>query len=283
VDIEYYNPKNLDETLSLLGRLRGKAQLIAGGTNVIPDMRDKVTKPPVLIDLSQVKNLSYIKEEKQKIRIGALTTISDLASSEVIKKHAPVLYEAVRQIGNPLVRNRATIAGNLTDASPAADTAGPLLVLEATVLLEKQKAKAKTIPLDRFFTGPNRTVLKKTELVREILFPKPASSTKMAYFKFGLRNAMAISVASVAVLIEMEKGRVKKARIGLGAVAPTPIRAYGVEELLINQQLTDELIEECGERVREEIRPITDIRASLEYRKSLIPVILKRLLQQVSK
>jgi CO/xanthine dehydrogenase FAD-binding subunit len=283
VDIEYYNPKNLDETLSLLGRLRGKAQLIAGGTNVIPDMRDKVTKPPVLIDLSQVKNLSYIKEEKQKIRIGALTTISDLASSEVIKKHAPVLYEAVRQIGNPLVRNRATIAGNLTDASPAADTAGPLLVLEATVLLEKQKAKAKTIPLDRFFTGPNRTVLKKTELVREILFPKPASSTKMAYFKFGLRNAMAISVASVAVLIEMEKGRVKKARIGLGAVAPTPIRAYGVEELLINQQLTDELIEECGERVLEEIRPITDIRASLEYRKSLIPVILKRLLQQVSK
>ncbi len=283
MNIEYFNPKNLHETLSLLGRLRGKAELIAGGTNVIPDMRDKVTKPQVLIDLSQVKNLSYIKEEKQRIRIGALTTISDLASSEVIKKHAPVLYEAARQIGNPLVRNRATIAGNLADASPAADTAGPLLVLEATVLLEKQKAKVKTIPLDRFFTGPNRTVLKKDELVREILFPKPGISAKMAYFKFGLRNAMAISVVSVAVLMEMEKGRVKKARIGLGAVAPTPIRAYGVEELLINQQLTDELIEKCGERVREEIRPVTDIRASLEYRKSLTSVILKRLLQQVSK
>ena len=266
-----------------MSRLRGKAQLIAGGTNVIPDMRDKVTKPGALIDLGQVKNLSYIKEEKRRIRIGALTTISDLASSAVIRKHAPVLYEAARQIGNPLVRNRATIAGNLADASPAADTAVPLLALEAAVLVERQKVKAKTVPIDRFFAGPNRTVLKRDELIREILIPKPAASAKMAYSKFGLRNAMAISVTSVAVLIEMEEGRIKKARIGLGAVAPTPIRAYGVEELLMNQQITDELAEKCGERVCEEVRPITDVRASLEYRRSLSSVILKRLLKQVYK
>ena len=267
--MEYFSPKNLTETLTLIGRWMDRAKLIAGGTNVIPDMRAKSIKPQVLIDLSQVKNLSYIREEKKIIRVGALTTISELASSKMIQKYAPILYEAARQIGNPLVRNRATIAGNLADASPAADTAIPLLVLEATVLVEKQKTKVKQIPIDRFFIGPNRTVLKKDELVREILFPKPTTSTKMAYSKFGMRTAMAISVVSVGVLIEMEKGRVKKARVGLGAVAPTPIRTYGIEEMLMDQRITEELIEKCGEKVQEEIRPITDIRASLEYRKSL--------------
>jgi len=280
--MEYFSPKNLTETLTLIGRWMDRAKLIAGGTNVIPDMRAKSIKPQVLIDLSQVKNLSYIREEKKIIRVGALTTISELASSKMIQKYAPILYEAARQIGNPLVRNRATIAGNLADASPAADTAVPLLVLEATVLVEKQKTKVKQIPIDRFFIGPNRTVLKKDELVREILFPKPTTSTKMAYSKFGMRNAMAISVVSVGVLIEMEKGRVKKARVGLGAVAPTPIRTYGIEEMLMDQRITEELIEKCGEKVQEEIRPITDIRASLEYRKSLTSVMLRRLLRQVS-
>lgn len=280
--MEYFSPKNLTETLTLIGRWMDRAKLIAGGTNVIPDMRAKSIKPQVLIDLSQVKNLSYIREEKKIIRVGALTTISELASSKMIQKYAPILYEAARQIGNPLVRNRATIAGNLADASPAADTAVPLLVLEATVLVEKQKTKVKQIPIDRFFIGPNRTVLKKDELVREILFPKPTTSTKMAYSKFGMRNAMAISVVSASVLIEMEKGRVKKARVGLGAVAPTPIRTYGIEEMLMDQRITEELIEKCGEKVQEEIRPITDIRASLEYRKSLTSVMLRRLLRQVS-
>lgn len=282
MDIEYFNPKNLYETLSLLARLRGKAELIAGGTNVIPDIRGKVTKPQVLIDLSQVKNLSYIKEEKQKIRIGALTTISDLASSEVIKKYAPVLYETARQIGNPLVRNRATIAGNLANASPAADMAGPLLVLEATVLLEKQRAKAKTIPLDRFFTGPNRTVLKKDELLREILFPKPATNAKMAYFKFGLRNAMAISVISMAVLMEMEKDKCRKARVAVGAVAPVPMRAYNVEKMLAGETVTDTLIKRCCDGIVNEVRPISDIRASAEYRKAMASVLLARLLRKLT-
>jgi carbon-monoxide dehydrogenase medium subunit len=132
--MEYIQPQNVKEALQVMKRWRAKVKLIAGGTNVIPDMRAKVVKPDVLIDLSHLKSLSYIKEDKKKIRIGGLTTISELASSKIVQKYAPILSEAAQQLGNPLVRNRATIAGNLADASPAADTTVLLLILDAKVI-----------------------------------------------------------------------------------------------------------------------------------------------------
>jgi len=130
----YFQPQSMNETLQVIKEGKGRITFIAGGTNVIPDMRAKVVKPDVLVDLSRVKSLSYIKEDKKKIQIGGLTTISELASSKVIQKYAPILSEAAQQLGNPLVRNRATIAGNLADASPAADTTVPLLILDAKVI-----------------------------------------------------------------------------------------------------------------------------------------------------
>jgi len=279
---EYLAPHTVSEALQFLGKWKGKATLIAGGTNVIPDVRMMAVEGRALIDLSRVKNLSYIKEEKKTIRIGALTTMSELVASPVLQKHASLLHDAVWKIGNPLVRNRATIAGNLLDASPAADSAVPLLVLEAKVVVEKHKAKAREIPMERFFAGPSKTVLKRDELVREIVFPKPAPAARMAYSKFGLRNAMAISVVSVGVFLEIAKEKCTRARIGLGAVAPTPIRAYGVEEMLAGQFITEELIYRCCQMVQDEIHPITDVRASLEYRRSMTSVLLGRLLRQAS-
>lgn len=255
-----------------------KATLIAGGTNVIPDLRARVIRPEVLIDISQFKGLSYIKEDKKKIHIGALTTISELASSKIIEKWAPLLSQAANQLGNPLVRNRATIAGNLADASPAADTAVPLLALEAIAITDKRQ-----IPIEQFFVGPNRTVLKKDEMIKEITFTKPDLKAKMAYTKLGLRNSMAISVVSIAVLMEMEKTFCKKARIGYGAVAPKPIRAYRVEEMLENKELTERLLRACCETIGKEISPISDIRASKEYRTEMASVLLKRLMKQVTK
>ncbi len=279
---EYVVPKTVSEALQVLGKWKGKGKVIAGGTNVIPDMRMRAAEGEVLIDLGRVKGLSYIKEEKKTIRIGAMTPLSEIVASPVIPKWAPILHEAAWQIGNPLVRNRATVGGNLADASPAADSAVPLLVLEARVVIEKGRSKPREIPLERFFVGPNKTVLKKDELVREIIFPKPGPFALMAYSKFGLRNAMAISVVSVAVLLEIEKEKCTRARVGLGAVAPTPIRAYGVEEMLAGQFITDELIYRCCQMVQDEIHPITDIRASLDYRKSMTSVLLGRLLRQAS-
>lgn len=280
--MQYFSPKNLPEACSLLKKWKSKSALIAGGTNVVPDLRAGILTKEVLIDLSRLTNLSYIKEDKKRIRIGALVTMSEIASSQTIQRGARILSEAVRQIGNPLVRNRATVAGNLADASPAADSAVPLLVLEANVIIERSKSKAKSVPMDQFFLGPNRTVLKRDELIREIAFVKPDRSARMAYSKLGLRNAMAISVVSVAVLAEMANGRCTKARVALGAVAPTPRRAYGVEKLLEGQAISEEIIGQCCEAVQKEIHPISDIRGSAEYRRAMTSVLLKRLLEQVS-
>lgn len=280
--MEYIRPKNLKEALQTLKHGKGRAKLIAGGTNVIPDMRAKVLDSVVLVDIGHLRTLSYIKEGKGRIRIGGMTLISDLAASKVIQKVAPILSEAARQVGNPLVRNRATLAGNLADASPAADTAVPLLALDASVLVESKGVKPRQIPLERFFVAPHRTILKKDEVIREVTFLKPKPAEKMAYTKLGLRNSMAISVVSLAVLVELEKRLCKKVRIGLGAVAPKPMRAYGTEQILIGKEISEEQIAACCEWVEGEVSPITDIRASAEYRRTMASVLLKRLLQKVT-
>jgi CO/xanthine dehydrogenase FAD-binding subunit len=174
------------------------------------------------------------------------------------------------------------IAGNLADTSPVTDAAVPLLALEAMVVTEGDAGKRRQIPVDQLFTGPNRTVLEKGELIKEIIFSKPNSNTRMGYLKLGLRNAMAISVASIALLMEMERGKCSKARISLGAVAPTPVRGYRTEEKLMGRDVTKELIEACCDEIKKEIRPITDIRASAEYRREMASVLLRRLIQQVT-
>jgi len=145
--MEYIAPNSLVEITKILMRLKGKATLIAGGTNVIPRLRTKAIKSDILIDINRLKNLSFIKEEKNRIRIGGLTIIAELASSKVIQKHAPILLMLPIQLGNPLVRNRATIAGNLADASPAADIAVPLLALEAKVVTVRSGKHRKKSPL----------------------------------------------------------------------------------------------------------------------------------------
>ena len=280
--MEYIAPNSLVEIAKILMRLKGKATLIAGGTNVIPRLRTKAIKSDILIDINRLKNLSFIKEEKNRIRMGGLTTIAALATSKVIQKHAPILFDAANQLGNPLVRNRATIAGNLADASPAADIAVPLLALEAKVVTVRRGKPPEEIPLDQFFLGPNQTVLRKDEIINEVTFPRPNSKAKMAYVKLGLRNAMAISVVSLAVMLEVQGNHCKKARIGLGAVAPTPIRAYQTEAILIGEKVTTELINICSKKVLDEISPITDIRASAEYRREMTSTLFRRLGQEAT-
>lgn len=278
--MEYFRPKTMKETLHTIARWKGRARLIAGGTNVLPDLRAKALVPRALVDLGHLTALSFIKDEKKGIRIGGLTTISEIAASRVIQRQASILSEAANQLGNPLVRNRATLAGNLADASPAADTAVPLLALEAVVVMERDGGKRRQIPIDQFFIGPNQTVLKLDEIIKEIYFPRSNSNTQMAYVKLGLRNAMAISVVSIAVLVEMEGVKCKRARIGLGAVASKPVRAYGVEEKLTGREVSKELVEACCEQVKQEINPITDIRASAQYRSSMASALLRRMIDK---
>jgi carbon-monoxide dehydrogenase medium subunit len=279
--MEYFVPRTVSEALVFMRKWKKKATLIAGGTNVIPDLRARAIRPEVLIDISHLKGLSYIREDKKKIHIGALTTVSELASSKIIQKWVPLLSHAANQLGNPLVRNRATIAGNLADGSPAADTAVPLLALEAIVVI--QGGKEKQVPIHQFFVGPNQTVLKRDEMIKEVIVHKFNPNARTAYFKLGLRNSMAISVVSIAVLMEIEKTFCIKARIGYGAVAPKPIRAYRIEEMLENKELTERLLRACCETIGKEISPISDIRASKEYRTEMASVLLKRVMKQVTK
>jgi len=154
------------------------------------------------------------------------------------------------------------------------------MALEATILTERAKEKARRIPLDQFFSGPNQTVLGDDEIIKEITFPEPKKQAKGSYIKLGLRNSMAISVVSVAVMLDMEKTMCRKARVALGAVAPKPIRAYRVEGSLEGREIDPHVIDECSECVTEEISPISDIRATAEYRKLTTSVLLRRAVQE---
>lgn len=282
-DIEYLAPKKLEEALKAAEKAPGETTFIAGCTNVIPNIRAGKISPKILIDLSRLEGLDHIREENSMIAIGSLATISEIAASDLIRHHAPVLFSAASKLGNPLTRNRATIGGNLADASPAADMAPPLLSLEAKVHTKASGGKEREISLDKFFLGPNKTVLDEDEIIVQIVFTKPKDTAKEHYFKLGLRNSMAISVASISLMLEL-KGKVcQKARIALGSIAPTPVRARQVEKNLEGEEINDKIIQECSALVKEEIMPISDIRASAAYRNWVTSVLVRRAIQEVIK
>jgi len=282
-ELEYLIPKDFEEIFSAIEKTKGLAKFIAGGTNIIPYMRVETMSPELLIDLNGLEDLKYIREENGTITIGALTTISDIVASEVIRNKSQILHSAANNLGSPLIRNRATIGGNLADASPAADMAPPLLALEASIHTKRGEVEGREIPLDKFFVGPNKTVLAEDELITQIRFPIPKDSARGIFIKLGLRNSMTISVVSIAVIIDMDGQVCQKARVALGAVAPTIIRAFNVESKLEGGKINENIIQECADIVKEEISPISDIRASAEYRRLASSVMLKRAIQQVLK
>lgn len=276
---DFLAPKTLNAALRAIEGKGRTYKLIAGGTNVVPDVRDRKIAPRLVVDLSGIKALHYIKEGKGTVKIGALVTIADLLNSRLIKKHSPVLWEAAFKFAGPLVRNRATVAGNLVDASPAADVAIPLLALKARVKLRSLRGE-RTVPLDKFFTGYRKTVTKSGEILTEVEFPVPLRGTKQGYYKLGRRNAMAISVASAAVVLTMNRSTCTDACIALGAVAPTPLRVEKAEALLRGERVDRELAQKCGEAAAKAARPIDDIRASAEYRRLMCEVLVRRVICQ---
>jgi carbon-monoxide dehydrogenase medium subunit len=276
--MKFIQPQDVNEVLRALKKWGRKALLVAGGTNVLPDLRAGKISPDALIDLSRLEALSFIKGERGGIRIGALTSIADIAVSKLLQRKAPILAQAARHLGNPPVRNRATLGGNLAKASPAADTAVPLLALDAIVGVRGGGSRGRQIPLDQFFLGPNRNALKPEEMIVDIYFPLPSSTAKMAYRKMGLRNAMAISVLTLGFVLEMRKGICRRIRIAFGAVAPKPVRAHQAENLLSGKEIRPELLRACAQEAEKEISPITDIRGGAEYRRAMASVLLQRTL-----
>ena len=274
---KYLQPKSLEETLGLLDKYGEQAKLLAGGTDLIVKMKDGVVKPKYVIDLSRLEELKFISKENGVIKIGALTTLREIETSPIIRENVHVLSDAIEKMASWQIRNLGTIGGNLCNASPAADTAPPLLVLEAELKLTSSEGE-RTVPIDQFFTGPGETILKNNELLTEIQIPIMSNHAGTAFLKLGRRFAHTLSIVSVATLVVVEDDVFKDVRIALGSVAPTPVRAKKTEDRFRGLSATKDAVEKSCVWVVEDISPISDVRASAEYRKEMSIVLTKRAL-----
>lgn len=270
---EYFEPKSLGEAVALLGRYQGRAQALAGGTDLLVEIKEQLRRADCVVNIKKIPGIGGLSyDPRSGLRIGALATAREVeVSSMVLEKYAS-LAQAARELGSIQVRNRATIVGNICRASPSADTLPPLIADGAIVKLHGPGG-ARELPLEDFFTGPGKTVLRPEELVTELVVPAPPPRTGKVYIKHGRRKAMELATVGVAVTWTRD-GEV---RIVLGAVAPTPIRAYQAEEVL---KKDPRAIEEAAAAAMAEAKPISNVRASAEYRREMVRVLTRRALEQ---
>jgi len=281
-DFDLLRPQTLTEALALLAEHAPDVMPLAGGTNVIVELRDGHPCPPWLMDVSKLRELLGIRREDGHIVIGGGTTITELLTHPLIAEHGLPLGQAAAKLGNPLVRNRATVAGNLVNASPAADTAPPLIALDAEVELTSQ-TRTRRVPLDEFMIGVNRTLIQPDELVTAIRWPVPPVRSAAGFYKIGLRKADACSVINAAAMVTWdENGRCQHARIAIGAAAPHPVRAREAEAALVGQPLKADVIDQAAHLAAQATQPIDDLRGTAAYRRRMAEVIVRRLLEQIA-
>jgi len=274
----YFAASTLNEAMKLLGQYGKKAVILAGGTDLVPRINIYGLKPGALIYVGKL-GLDYIKEEKGRMVIGAATPMAKIAGSKAVAKKAAALSEAALQAGTAAVRTAGTIGGNLANASPAADLATPLLVLDADLSLVSQKKK-RMIALKDFFKGPGQTVLQPGEMIKEVSFPIPKGRT--AFVKLGRRKALTLSVVNAAVRLEVNRKKCQEARIALGSVAPTPLRCPKAEGLLKDQEISKDLIAQCASEAMAASSPIDDQRASAWYRKKAGAAVVAKALARAA-
>ncbi len=268
----YHKPQTIEDAIRLKNEKTG-AVYIAGGTDVMVQIKDRELRPSAIISLRNIPDLARI-EVNGEARIGALTTIADIIRHPTLSQAFPVLVEAARRIGSVQIRNVATIGGNLCNCSPCADMALPLLVLEAKVRLRSSET-TREVSIEDFFQGPGESCLFADEIMTDILLDRSDENTVAVFMKKG-RVKMDLSVASVAVLLEMDGDLCRKARIAAGSVAPVPLRLRAVEEALEGSILSEKIISEAQRLSEENISPITDIRSSEDYRRQIVGVFVKR-------
>ncbi|PKN63356.1 MAG: xanthine dehydrogenase family protein subunit M [Deltaproteobacteria bacterium HGW-Deltaproteobacteria-15] len=275
-------PRTLDEALGLLkGNHDGEIRLFAGGTDLIPRLKERIVKTPrCLLDLKRIPDLDYVREDGDGgFRIGALASIASVASSPIVRERCSILAQAAGSIASNQIQNRGTVAGNICNAVPSADSAPALVCLDAVVLCASTRGTRK-VSIHEFFTGPYKTVLGEDEIVREIQIPGAHAKANGVYIKLSPRSRMDLAVVGVAAMVSQEKGLLKDVRIGLGAVAPTPMRAKKAEAVLKGESSGDELLAKAAKAASEEASPIDDHRASAEYRRMMVEVLVKRALRQ---
>ena len=282
---EYHAPASLSEALDYLSRYSGKAKVLAGGTDLLVSMKKREVLPEHLINLKGIQELKHIRYDKKRgLEIGGLVTLREIERSTIVKEKYGALWDAANVMAAPQIRSLATIGGNLCSAVPSADTAPPLVALGATVTLAGKNGE-RTLLVEDFFAGPEASVLNPVEILSRVFIPSPNENSGGAYLKLMRRNAMDLALVGVAACLKLDGGKrvCQEARIALGAVAPTPMRALRAEEVLLNKEPDEQLAMEAGKIAAQEARPISDVRASKEYRTEMLRVLTKRAVMEALK
>ena len=281
---DYWAAPNLDEALDELDRHGADVKIIAGGTDLVLNMKKKNIQPGRVISLHNIEELDFVQSDDCRVRIGALAKHADIAVDPFLKQHLPIFCEAVGLIGSWQIRNVGTIGGNLCNASPAADSAPPLLVLDAQLILAS-KTGEKKIALESFFTGPGETILEPDQILKEIEVETPKQPSAGCYLKLRRRKAVDVSLAGVAFQAEIGSDRKTLAKVGiaLGGVAPTAVRAPEAEAVLVGLTLDEALtkVSDCAQIAEKTASPIDDVRATTSYRRTIINVFIHRCAQNV--
>jgi carbon-monoxide dehydrogenase medium subunit len=271
-------PNSVDDCLKILAERGPQAKLLAGGTDLLPQMKNGVSRPALVVDLSGIARVREVRGENgQGLRIGAAVTAHELEVSPAARGAYRSIAESAAMVGSLQVRNLATVGGNLCNAAPSADMAPPLVALEAQAVIAGPRGERR-VPMADFFTGVRQTVLAPNELLVELIVPAPGAHSGGQYLRHTPRRELDIAVVGVASQLTMADGRCAKARIALASVAPTPVRAPAAERSLEGQVVTPQAIERAATLAIEAARPISDQRGSVEFRKHLVRVLTRRTL-----
>jgi carbon-monoxide dehydrogenase medium subunit len=276
---EYHEPSTLEEACQLMAQLKDKARPLAGGTDLLVNMKKGNIRPENVISLDRIPDLKERGPSDGQWQLGACTIVTELAEDADLEAPFYGLTVAAKGLGSPLIRNLATIGGNLATARPAADLPPPLMAHGAKVVLKKAGGE-RLVLLKDFFKGPGETVMAPDEILSQVILEKPPPLSGSHYIKLGLRKALEISLVNVAAFLSLKAGdgTIASARVVLGAVAPVPMRASSAEEVLIDQRPDESLFSEAGEAAARDSRPIDDHRGSAAYRRDMVKVLTKRCL-----
>jgi len=274
---DYISAAEIETVLAILAQHGERARIVAGATDLILEMERGVRQGiNVVVDVTRIPELDQIVlDEEGIIHLGPLVTHNDCAASELIRERAYPLARACWEVGSPQIRNRGTVAGNLVTASPANDTITPLMALGAWVVLRSVNG-TRSAPLNEFYCGVRKTVLRPDEMLVDIAFPALRPDQRGTFIKFALRKAQAIALVNVAIVLTLHDHEIRDAKITLGAVAPTVVHAYEAEQFLIGRQLEDETIRAAAKLAAQAARPISDVRASANYRLRMVKTCVRR-------
>lgn len=277
--MEVLLPESLAELLTLRAKMP-EGRILAGGTDLLVQLRKAGQRPPMVICTDRVAELAGIGALPGEIHIGAAVTLQRLVESSVIREHLPALHQAASVMASPPVRHAATLGGNLCTASPAGDTLPPLYVLGAWVIL-RRTAGERSMPLEKFLIGPGETMLQPDEVLTAVRIPRPHTSACSSYHKVGRRQAMAIAVASMAASLEWDQsGRLARIKLAWGSVGPGIVTLPEVERFIAQRDLSEQTLRTAAKLVYDGVRPINDVRAGADYRRRLAGNLLLRLLAE---